>query len=136
MKRAISFLMIISILILALPSCTSKTVTAPTCDELITAYEDAGFSIFHSEDTEDASDWNCYVKVWDEDEYDYVFFYFFDTPEKAKARDDEREYNVLIYLFSVIYGNPQWLHTETYGNIEYEYSNSDLIKPFKELIGS
>ncbi len=125
----------ISVLAVGLVSCQGKPKTEPTCEELVRAYEDAGFTFFHSEDTDDVYDWDCYVKVWDGDENDYAFFYFFDSPEKAQARDKEREYNLLLYLFSVIYGDPSWLYTETLGSIEYEYSNSDLIKPFEELAG-
>ncbi len=135
MKRIVALIMVVSMSVVAFSACGNKDVTAPTCDELITAYNEAGYHTFHDDNHNggDGYDWNCYVKVWADDENDYAFFYFYDTYEEAKARDDEREYNVLIYMFSAIYGNAQWLKTKTYGNIEYEYVNSDLIKPFKEM---
>ncbi len=136
MKRIISVLVIISAILISVSSCSGKKVNAPTCEELIAAYEDAGYNVFHSDNEykDDGNDYNCYVKIWLEDEYDYVFYYFFDTSEAAEKMDSEREYNVLVYMFSVIYGDPSWLHTETYGSIEYEYENKDLLKPFNELV--
>ncbi len=121
---------------MTLSACRREDVTAPTCEELIRAYEAAGYHVFHSDNVykEDGTDWECYVKVWLDDESEYAFFYFFETAEAAEARDAEREYHILIYLFSVIYGDPSWLYTETYGNIEYEYDDPKLIEPFKVLI--
>ncbi len=132
MKRITLALTCLPFLLASFASCAPKNEVAPTCKELIDAYEDAGFHVFHCEEVNAPK--TCYVKVWADDEYDYAFFYFFDSAEDAEAWDDEREYNVLIYLFSVIYGDPHWLFTETYGNIEYEYCNDDLMQPFYRLI--
>ncbi len=133
MKKITGILAVMLLVCSLFSGCQSKPEVAPTCDELIAAYKAAGYHTFHVEE-DGEMDWNCYVKVWDEDEYDYVYFHFFDSPEAAQAYDAEREYNVLIYLFSVIYGDPSWLYTETYGNIEYEYCSKKLMEPFEELI--
>ncbi len=134
MKKIVSLILVISVLLICLSSCVNAEVMPLTCEELIAAYEEAGYHTFHSEPADDGYEWNCYLKVWLDDEYDYAFFYFFDTEEVAEARAAERKYNILIYLFTVIYGDPTWLYTETYGCIEYEYSNSALIRPFQNLI--
>ena len=39
-----------------------------------------------------------------------------------------------MWLFSAIYGDPTWLETECYRNIEIEYDDDDLYVPFEELI--
>lgn len=115
-------------------SCGKKDVTPPTCAELISAYENAGYHTFHRENTDGNDLMDCYVKVWLDDENEYAFFHFFENAEKAKEYESVREYNILIWLFSVIYGSPTWVHTKVFGNIEYEYENRDLIKPFKKLM--
>ncbi len=132
MEKITSVLALLLLVCMVLSGCQSKPERVPTCEELIAAYEAAGYHTFHVEETE--TDWNCYVKVWDEDEYDYAYFHFFDSPETAQACDAEAEWNAVLYLFSVIYGDPSWLYTETCGNIEYEYCNKALIEPFKDLI--
>lgn len=126
------FLCVMTLLALCLlTACRSQKASAPTCEALMEAYQAAGYHVFHDE----AGDFGgeCCVKVWMDDENDYAFFYFFASDEAAEAYAKEREYNIFIYLFSVIYGDPAWLHTETYGNIEYEYENADLLGPFQNL---
>ncbi len=131
MKRLIALLLALS-LFFCLAACAPKQVTPPTCEELIAAYKEAGYHVFHVEDCDAPR--NCYVKIWQDDEYDYIYFEFFETAKDAEDHAAERQYNVVIYLFSVIFGDPHWLYTETCGNIEYEYSNKDLLKPFEDLI--
>ncbi len=130
-KRIIALFVIVCLLI-TMFSCESKVENAPSCEELIAAYENGGYHTFHSENVEHPM--TCSVKVWLDDEYDYAFFHFFGTAEDAKNYNAEREYNILLYLFSVIYGDPSWLYTETYGNVEYEYEDKETLKPFKNLI--
>ncbi len=135
MKKAISLLLLIFI-IAGLPACQRGSAPAPTCDAVIAAYEQVGYHIYHivNENQGEIYDESCYVKVWLDDEYDYVYFYFFENADAAEAYAEIRQYNVLIFLFSVIYGDPSWLHTKTYGNIEYEYENPKLMEPFNALI--
>ena len=66
----------------------------------------------------------------------YIFFYFFDTHEQANAYAKTREYNVLIWLFSAIYGDPSWLTTKVYNQIEIEYDQAYLYEPFEKLLQS
>ncbi len=135
MKKIISLLLLISISIIGLSSCKKEKISAPTCDEVIEAYEKAGYHVSHfkNEFKDDSFDDICYVKVWLDDEYENVYFYFYESAEAAETFDREREYHVLIFLFTVIYGDPTWVWTKTYGNIEYEYEDPRMIKPFKEL---
>ncbi len=131
MKRLIALFLCLC-LFLSLTACAPKEVTPPTCEQLIAAYKEAGYHVFHHEDCEAPQ--VCYVKIWLEDEYDYIYFEFFETAKDAEDYAATRQYNAVLYLFSVIYGDPSWLYTETCGNIEYEYCNKDLLKPFEELI--
>ncbi len=133
-KKIVSLFFAVLALGVGLSSCQKREKIAPTCDEVIAAYRQAGYHVSHMENgyKDDELDEICYVKVWLDDEYEYVYFDFYESAEVAEAM--EREYNVVIYLFSIIYGDPTWVWTDTYGNIGYEYEDPELIKPFKELI--
>ncbi len=137
MKKWISLFLIPAFLCVGLSSCKNKEVVAPTCEEVIAAYQEAGYHVSHRENKlkDDSSDEICYVQVWLDDPYESVYFNFFESTEAAEAMDDERQFNVVIYLFTVIYGDPSWLWSEAYGNIQYEYEDPDMIKPFEDLIG-
>ncbi len=136
MKKTALLLLLVFILLVCLSSCRAEEVSAPSCDEVIAAYKDAGYHVSHypNQSKDESTDEVCYVKVWLDDEYDSAYFNFYESAEVAEAIDAEREYNVVIYLFSVIYGDPSWLWTETYGNIQYEYEDPEMIKPFRELV--
>ncbi len=127
-KRIICMILCIGIL-RALSACSSVQ-RAVTCDEVAAAYTEAGCRVFHNHDPE-LGNKTCYIEATNDDE-DQIFFYFFETAEDAKA--EHREYHVLIWLFSVIYGDPTWVHTETYQNIEIEYTHKDLYQVFENLI--
>ncbi len=109
-----------------------KTDKVITCEDVIAVYKEAGYEVFHK-DT-DGYGWECYVCIDDSQSNDYIYFHFFESHEAAVEYSEERQYNVLIWLFSVIYGDPSWLTTKVYNQIEYEYDNAKLEKPFLELI--
>ncbi len=133
MKKIISLLLVFSLLI-CLTACKKEEATPPTCEELIAAYEQAGYHVSHHENEykDESTDEICYVKVWLEDVYECVYFYFYETAETAESL--ELNYNIFVYMFSIIYGDPTWVWTDTYGNIGYEYEDGNMLKPFKELI--
>ena len=133
MKR----MLVLCLCALVLLGCTACSQSGPreiSCQDVIDAYEKAGYAIFHKEEGNGETGEVCYVKVSDSDSDEYIFFHFFDSEESAKEYADQRQWNVLLWLFSAIYSDPHWLTTKTYGNIEYEYrSGTDLIDPFHDL---
>ncbi len=134
MRKAISLFLLISILLISLSSCHTKNASAPTCDEVIAAYKAAGYNVSHHENNykDESTDEICYIQIWQDDIYESAYFYFYESAEIAK--DAKLEYNIVIYMFSIIYGDPTWVWTKTYGNIEYEYEDPRMIKPFNDLI--
>ncbi len=136
-KKMIALILAAFAFMLGLASCKKQEAVAITCDELIAAYKEAGYHVSHVENEykDDELDDVCYVKVWLEDEHEYDEYVYFNFYESAEVAEElEREYNVFIYLFSIIYGDPTWVWTDTYGNIGYEYEDGEMIKPFKKLI--
>ena len=118
-----------------LTGCQANEVTQLTCDQIIAAYEKAGYEIFHKDTAAEEYAWACYVKAEDKESGEYIFFHFFDSEDAAKAYADTQQWNVVLWLYSLISSQPTWITVKTYGNIEYEYGNSALIGPFQELLG-
>lgn len=136
MKKGVTAL---AALCLLLTGCnaTVKTEKELDCGQVISAYEANGYEVFHKETTtEEWGDYVCYVKATDPDTQEYIFFHFFESHEKAATYAESRRYNVLIWLFSVIYGDPAWLITKVYNDIEIEYDHAYLYEPFEELISA
>ncbi len=103
-----------------------------TCEDVVAAYKEAGYEVFHKHSPK-FGNMVCYVKA-SNDNGEEIFFEFYETSEEAEKIANERQYNVLIWLFSVIYGEPTWVHTTTYRNIEIEYTDKELYEPFANLI--
>lgn len=131
MKRCFACILCAALLL----SCfgCSKQTKEITCADVIAAYEKAGYEVFHKDESYEENG-VCYVRADDPKSDDYIYFEFFEDAESAEAYAESRQWNVVLWLFSVIYSDPTWLTTKTYGNIEYEYDNDELIRPFNELI--
>ncbi len=132
MRRIIYLFTAITILTLTFSSCSEKEPKDITCEEIIDAYEKAGYTVSHNES--EGFEYDCYINVESKDGEDDIYIHRFSAAEEAASRGEEREYHVLIWLFSVIYGDPTWVYTEVYDVYEIEYTNKALYKPFKSLI--
>jgi hypothetical protein len=136
MKKFLAFLLVICGVFFA--GCyTDRTSNVEiTCEELIAAYEEAGYGVFHNE-TDEGEDveYNCYVRINDPNSDDYAYFHFFDSHEEALAYFEEAPYATIgVGLFSLIWGQPTWLRNKTYNQITIEYDNAELYKPFQKLL--
>ncbi len=134
MVRIVSIILLTCLVLSALASCKNGEIKEITPEQVVMAYEEAGYDVWYSEEDDDPIEGERHTVRATHENGDYIFFHFFDSVENAEAYADTRQYNVVIWLFSVIYGDPSWLTTETYGNIEIEYDNKDLYEPFEELI--
>ena len=127
------FLVIFMAFALLLTFCgCSKSEKVISCGDVIAAYEEAGYEVWHSE--WENQDFTYSVQANDPKTGEYISFHFFETSEEAEVYAETRQYHVLIWIFSVIYGDPSWLTTKTYQNIEIEYDHSYLYEPFQKLI--
>lgn len=136
MKKYISILTLF-LSVISLASCNNQNITSDkeiTCEDIVKVYEEAGYDIFHKETTDENYNWNCYLKCTAPDSDDYIFFYIFDTNEEAESYAKEREWNILLYFFSELFGDSSWLKTKSYNNIAIEYDQSELYVPFESLI--
>ena len=131
MKKIIAAVLLLSMALTMFAGC-QKEKKEITCAQVIAAYEEAGYEVYHREYPEKEYGYVCMVRI-EEGDGDSIEFHFHETSEDAQAEAEERQWNSLLWIFSAIYGEPTWLKTETYRNIEIEYDDDDLYTPFKEL---
>ena len=131
MKKIVLTLMLL-ISIIALISCdyTKKEIT---CEDVINAYEEVGYNVFHKEYNYEEGQ-ICYVKCTALDSDDYIYFNFFENQEFAEKYANERDWNIVLFIYSCSLFEPTWLTAKTYSNIEIEYHQNYLYKPFKSLM--
>lgn len=137
MKKILSIILLLTFAI-SLTACGDNAEPKEiTCEDIIKAYEDAGYYVTHGEHKDEAeSSQLCYIKanLTEDDGSDYIYFITCFTEEQAKEAEKTDKYNLAVWLYATVSGESRWLKTGTYGKIEYSYYNSKLIKPFYELI--
>ena len=138
MKRIISILLLLS-LCFSFTACGNSEPKEITCEDIIAAYEDAGYTVnYHNHDDPIyyESNESCHIEIVDPEDpnrkYIYITRYF--TEEYAKAIEKERRFNPILWLFFGVFGEWRWLKNGVYGNIYYETFDSKMIKPLRELI--
>ena len=138
MKRIVSLFLLIASVI-SFVSCGSQEAREISCEDIIAAYEDVGYSVLYHghEDDEIYNDLGeyCSFEIRDpnnEDNYMYVHRYF--SEDAAKAAREEAEYHPVLWLFFGIFGEWRWLHTGRYGDLTYETFDKKMLKPLKELM--
>lgn len=138
MKKIISIILLLSFA-LSFTACGNSEPKEITCEEIIAAYETAGYSVLYHghEDDEVYNDLGqyCSFEIRDpdnEDNYMYVHRCF--TEEEARALAKERKFNVVLWLFFGIFGEWRWLHVGCYDDIEYETFDYKMLRPLKELM--
>ena len=101
-----------------------------SCADVISAYEEAGYEVWHNEYTE--GDFLCLVNAESADG-DTIYFTFFDSADEAQLYEKDVQWNVLLWLYSLVNGDAVWVYTETYDTIVIQYENADTYAPFKDL---
>ena len=137
MKKILSIILLLSFS-LSLTACgNSAEPKEISCEDIIQAYEDAGYYVAHGEHREETdSSHLCYIRasVTEEPYGDYIYFITCFTEKQAKEKRETDKYNLIIWFYASISGEARWLKTGTYGKIEYSYYNPKLIKPFNKLV--
>lgn len=133
MKRILSLILLTALVLSLFAGCSGGIGRRVTCAEVIAAYEEAGYEVSHRDYPEREYGYLCEVTIEEEDG-DSIRFHFYETDEEAEAYAEERQWNALLWGFSVIYGDPTWLETKTHYNIEIEYDDDALIEPFRKLV--
>ncbi len=137
-KRGILILLILAALLSA-AACGKEDVREVSCEDIIGAYEDAGYVVTHgAHQNAEESDSLCYVKasLSEEPDSDYIYFIVCFTEEQAEKARQTDQYHFFKWLYASVLGEARWLKVGTHGKIEYSYYNAELIRPFRELVES
>ena len=135
MKKLISILLIITIAC-SFISCGTQEVKEISCEDIIKAYEDAGYFVSYHSHSEDLEEYYCYIIIHENEDStsDLMEITFYNTEEDAKEAAENRRYNIAIWMVAVMYGEFRWLHTGYYGDLTYSTFDNKMIKPLKELM--
>ena len=131
MKRFFTF--ILALLMLALSGC-SATRTDITREEIVSAYQEAGYSVWTEVYDEKLEHGQIACVQADHPDGDYIYFRFFETEAEAKAYKQENYHPGTMGLFSAIFGDPSWPRWEVHGNILVEYDKPEFYKIFEKLL--
>ena len=136
MKKIVLISLLLS-LCFSVVACSKSETKEISCEDIIKAYEDAGYYVTHGEHKDEAeSSQLCYIKasLTEDSDSDYIYFITCFTEEQAEEAAKTDKYNLAVWLYATVSGESRWLKTGTYGKIEYSYYNSKFIKPFDELV--
>lgn len=138
MKKLLALCLTATLCLCCLVSCNNTAEPKEiTCEDIIRAYEDAGYYVTHGAHKDESEGSQlCYIKanLTEDSDSDFIYFITCFTEQQAEEAREIDEYNLFVWFYATISGESRWLKTGTYGKIEYSYYNSDLIKPFNELI--
>ena len=103
-----------------------------SCTDVVTAYEEAGYEVWHKEYAEEERDYSCEVVAEDADG-DAIYFTFFESADEAEQHAKDSQWNLLLWTYFLISGDPTWVYTETYNTIAIQYENAEMYAPFCDL---
>ena len=122
------------ILVFSLSACASKTKSEISAEEIVAAYEAAGYDVscrIYDEKLEHG--FIAYIKASHPDG-DYIYFSIFENEADAKSFKDEFYHPGMMGLLSVIFGDPSWHRCDVHGCIVVEYDDPDFLRPFEKLL--
>ena len=130
-KRWLCVSLVALVLAVLFCGCSSDdTHNVISCTDVIAAYEEAGYTVWHNEHTE--GDFLCHVNV-DSPDGDTIYFTFFASADEAQLYEKDVQWNFLLWAYSLVNGDPIWVHTETYDTFVIQYENADTYAPFRDL---
>ena len=137
MKKILSILLLLT-LCFSFTACVKSEPKEITCEEIIAAYKEAGYSVLYHGHENDESYHDlgmyCCFEIRDPDNEDnYMYVNRYSNEEDAEATCKERQFNPILWLFFGIFGEWRWLHVKCYGDIEYETFDYRMMKPLEKL---
>lgn len=136
MKRLIAVLLLFTI-ILSFTSCNKSEPKEISCEQIVQAYEDAGYVVVeHSHDNtyESLNIW-CSMRIKTSEKADNgfincIYIDRYNTADDANAARTQNMATDIIYSI----GELRWRSTGTYGDIYYSTFNKELLDPLKKLM--
>ena len=136
MKKIISIILLLSFALSFTACGNSAEPKEISCEEIIAAYEDAGYFISYHSHSEDSEEYYCYIIIYENEDStsDLVEITLYNTAEGAKEAAENKRYNIAIWIVAAMYGEFRWLRTGCYRDMVYSTFNYKMLKPIKELI--
>ena len=129
-KMIAAFLLVALLLV----GCSAATPDI-TRQQIVDAYEKAGYSVFSRDYDEPLEDFEIGYIQANHPDGDYIYFAIFETPEQAKAYYEEGYHPIAMGLFLSMFAGelyiPRW---EVYGCYVIQYENPDFYEPFENLL--
>jgi hypothetical protein len=136
MKRIIALLLVFTFLI-SLSACATETEPREiSCDEIIAAYEAAGYAVEHFDrfSEEDALKCSVHVSSRENPEKNYLYINIHRSEDSARAAAEDTKYGIATWIVFATCGEWRWLKVGYYGVIEYSTYNDEMLKPLKGLM--
>ena len=131
--RALKIICLVMTLIVILSGCSVSTPMV-TKDEIIQAYEQAGYKVSAGMyDSTLEHGITGYIKA-EQPNGDYIYFSIFESAEEAQAYKDASYHPGILGLFSAIYGDPSWVRWQVYGDMVIEYDQPEFYDIFENLL--
>ena len=135
MKRLIAVLLLFTI-ILSFTSCNKSDPKEISCEQIVQAYEDAGYVVVeHSHDNtyESLNIWcSMKIKTAEDADNDFINCIYIDRYTTADEANTARsQYMATDIMYSI--GELRWRRTGTYGDIYYTTFNKELLDPLNNL---
>lgn len=142
MKKCLSLLIAIVFVILSTLNFVSCNKTEPrevTCEEILDAYESAGYTIrYHNHNDPIYYESNIYCDIAIDDpiypERNYIYITRCNTEEDAENMVDEQRFNPILWFTFGIYGEWRWLKNGNFGDVYYSTFDSKMIEPLRSLV--
>ena len=127
------FFAIFLALLLLLPGCRAQN-TDISMEDIVAAYEAAGYSVWSEVYDEKLDDGQIASIQANHPDGGYIYFSFFETHEEAAACKKEYYHPMAMGLFSIIFGQPSWIRWKVHGCVIAEYDDPNFYAVFEELL--
>lgn len=137
MKRTVAIALLLSLL-LSFTACGSSEPREISCEEIISAYEDAGYTVTYHMHRDVATEEGviCSIQIDDPEapEKNYLYIDRYSDEESAEAAAKEQKHNIAVWVVFALGGEARWLKSEHYGDIHYHTFNNKIKKPLEKLM--
>ena len=121
-------------LIWLLSGCTAQTPRDVTPEEIVKAYQDAGYVVWSDMYDETLDEGEIGYIQANHPDGEYIYFAIFATEKEAQAYKEEYYHPLAMGLFSAIYGEPSLVRWEVHGNIVAEYDQPEFYEVLENLL--
>lgn len=139
MKHVISILLLL-FLLLSFVACNRwQEVTDVSCEDIIAAYEKAGFSLRHHlhEDPVYLEEGICCSLAFEDPkkpDNNYIYIDRYSSWEEALVANKGNQYHPVLWFVFGVSGEWRWLRAGRFGELCYMTHDNKLIKPLRDIV--